>query len=369
MARLGRIGILVTLLAAAGSTLRAQDVVPRDQPVTDPAPPQIPLLAPILTQPEVAPPPPPSPALAVTPDDLGFPNLLGGASPVPKSSYQVRWFPEADVHGQTTSLGWVTQDLTASTPIWTGDKSVLSLNAGVRNQYFQGSAVLPATGTPIPDTLWNVRVGLGYQQTFANDWTMSLSANIVSASDQPFGSLDEVKFGVQGMLRIPVREHDAWILSLTYSPTSQLPFPIPGVAYQWVPCEQFQMLIGLPTALLYRPTEDLSFSLVWLPITNVRARASYRLMPGLRVYFAYEAANDNYYLADRTDDQDRLQEYDQRVSGGLQYAPVRWFSADLFAGYAFDRYFFMGRNFSDRSGNHFDLSDVPFFGAQATIRW
>ena len=256
------------------------------------------------------------------PEGLGFPNLLGGASPVPRASYQVRWFPEADVHGQTSSLGWVSQDFKASTPIWTGDKSVLSLNAGVSNQLFQGSAVLPVSNTPIPDTLWNVRLGLGYQQTFANEWTMGLSASLVSASDQPFGGTDEIKVGAQAMLRIPVREHDAWILSLTYSPTSQIAFPIPGVAYQWVPSEQFQMLIGLPTAVLYRPTEDLSFSLTWMPITNVRARATYRISPGVRLYVGYEAANDSYYLADRTDNQDRLFEYDQRVSGGVQYSPV-----------------------------------------------
>ena len=371
MTRLARIGIVLTLLLGVGPTLRAQEVAPHSigPDTAAPAPPDI--SPPLLTPSEVAPPPPSSPpasALAV-PEGLGFPNLLGGASAVPKASYQVRWFPEADVHGQTSSLGWVSQDLRASTPIWTGDKSVLSLNAGVSNQAFQGAAVLPLSGTPIPDTLWNVRLGLGYQQTFANEWTMGLSANLVSASDRPFDGTDEIKVGVQGMLRIPVREHDAWILSLTYSPTSQLPFPIPGVAYQWVPSEQFQMLIGLPTAILYRPTEDLSFSLVWLPITNVRARATYRVLPSVRVYLAYEAANDSYYLADRTDNQDRLSEYDQRVSAGLQYSPAPWFSADLFAGYSFDRYFFMGHGYSSRNGDRFDLSDVPFFGAQATIRW
>jgi hypothetical protein len=396
MTRLARIGIVLILLAAAGSTLRAQDVVPRDYvgpisnpryhdgdadgmpfipkdwvPTSTPPPPDIPR-PPILTQPDLASPPTPPqapPAAAISPDDSGFPSILGPAFGVPKASYQDRFFPEADVHGQTTSLGWLTQDLSASTPIWSGDKSVVSLNAGVRNQVFQGAAVLPSSGTPIPDTLWDIRLGIGYQQTFANDWTMGLSANVVSASDKPFDGTDEIKFGLQGMLRIPVREHDAWILSLTYSPTSQLPFPIPGVAYQWVPSPQFQMLIGLPTVVLYRPTEDLSFTLMWVPITNVRARASYRLMPGLHVYLAYEAANDSYYLSDRTDDQDRLSEYDQRVSGGLKYSPARWFSADVFAGYSFDRYFDMGHSYGDRNGNRFDLSDAPFFGAQATIRW
>jgi hypothetical protein len=375
MTRLARIGIVLTLLLGAGPALLAQ-TPPSDEILQGPwmsppgqsaSPPPIVTGIPVTSPeaPSIASPPLSSsaaPALAV-PEGLGFPNLLGGASAVPRASYQVRWFPEADVHGQTSSLGWVSQDLRAGTPIWVGDKSVLSVNAGVSSQVFQGSAVLPLSGTAISDTLWNVRVGVGYQQTFANEWTMGLSANLVSASDRPFASIDEIKFGVQGMLRIPVYEHDA------YSPTSQLPFPIPGVAYQWVPSEQFQMLIGLPTAILYRPTEDLSFSLMWLPITNVRARATYRILPGVRIYLAYEAANESYYLADRTDDQDRLSEYDQRVSAGLQYSPAPCFSADLFAGYSFDRYFFMGRNLSDRSDNHFDLSDVPFFGAQVTIRW
>ena len=228
-------------------------------------------LPPDMTTYDPPPPPPQSAPVAGGPtDDLGFGAFLGMGSAVPKVSYGIRYFPEADVHGQTTSLGWVSQDFSASTPIWVGDKSVLSFNAGVRNQAFEGSAFFPATGTPVPDSLWNVRFGLAYNQTFSNDWTMGLSAHVVSASDRPFGSLDEVKFGMMGTLRIPFLEHDAWILSLTYSPTSQLPFPIPGVAYQWVPSPQFQMLIGLPTAIIYRPTEDLSFS----PRSGSRSRTS-----------------------------------------------------------------------------------------------
>ena len=60
---------------------------------------------------------------------------------------------------------------------------------------------------------------------------------------------------MNGMLRIPQGEHNAWLFTLMYSPTSQLNFPIPGVAYSWNPSPQFHANIGLPLQMTCgRPT-------------------------------------------------------------------------------------------------------------------
>jgi hypothetical protein len=333
-------------------------------------------------------PPPPAPPVAVavpaeiapppetrdTPSPVADGPFGAFANPmlghlVPRVTYQSRWFPEADVRGQPSSLGFWTQDLSAMSPIWQDDRHELSLTAGVRNQILSGGAVLPTTNMPLPDTLWNIKFGFAYRQQLDNDWTIGASVHFGSASDKPFHSIDEMQVGMQASLRIPVRERDAWLFSLSYSPLSEISFPIPGVAYQWVPCDQFQMLIGLPFALVYRPTEDWMLTMSYMPISNVRGRVSYRLLPHLRLYAGYEWANDNYYLADRADTRDRLFEYDMRVVSGIQYSMSPHFSFDVFGGYSFNRSIAEGHSFSDRNTNRIDLADTPFLGAQLIYRW
>jgi hypothetical protein len=78
-----------------------------------------------------------------------------------------------------------------------------------------------------------------------------------SPSDQPFGAFRDLTATLLGFVTIP-SDRDAWSFSLFYSPTSQLVFPIPGVAYVWRPSDQFQANLGIPFSLHYRPTETLT---------------------------------------------------------------------------------------------------------------
>jgi hypothetical protein len=70
--------------------------------------------------------------------------------------------------------------------------------------------------------------------------------NVGSASDHPFATIHEMDVGANAMLRVPEGQNNAWLFSLNYSPTSELAFPVPGVAFSYNPSPEFHANIGLP---------------------------------------------------------------------------------------------------------------------------
>ena len=117
------------------------------------------------------------------------------------------------------------ESLSFTRPLWTDSLDALSLSGGVRNSLIDSEAVLPNTGQPIPDALWNVNLGLRYARQLNDGWVTSGGLSMGSASDHPFASIREMNVGVNSMLLVPQGDHNAWIFSLSVSPTSELNFP------------------------------------------------------------------------------------------------------------------------------------------------
>ena len=69
----------------------------------------------------------------------------------------------------------------------------------------------------------------------------------------------------------------------------------------------------------WRPTEDLTLNLSYVPLTNVNAMATYRAAEGVKVYGGFVWANEGYFLADRSVTNDRFLGYEKRLVSG-----VRW---------------------------------------------
>lgn len=288
-----------------------------------------------------------------------------------RTDYRFTWFTPEPVSNQPTRLGYFRQDLTLSCPIWhceTTDEILAHLN--VRNEFFQTHAILPDTGQAFPADLWNIRVGSSYRHLFDNGWITGGSVNFGSASDRPFHSIGEMTVGLNAFLRVPQGDHNAWLFSLAYSPTAELPFPIPMAAFVWQPSEAFRVNLGLPFQLMWRPTDDLAIDLSYMLLTTIHARTTYRLGRAFSIYVAYASETEGYFLAYRVSDNDRFFNVDQRVTGGLQYHFSRKAMLDLSSGYVFDHYFFEGHNI--RSGTQFnrvDVGDGPFVGLQFSVRW
>jgi Domain of unknown function (DUF6268) len=306
-------------------------------------------------------------------DDLRGLNSLGGLSQpglfASRVSYGATWYPSQPVAGQAASLGFLRQDLSMSAPAWRNETDAVMWSAHVRASIFNTDAVLSDSGREFPDTLWNVGVGASYMHRFDNGWSAGGMINVGSASDRPFDSFRDMNIGVGGFLRIPTSERSGWMLGAMYSATGEVPFPIPIVSYSWQPNDEFGMNIGLPFSVRWRPIEELLFDLSYTPIRNVHARASYRLLDGLGIYGGFDWTNEAYLLADRVDDRERFFYYEKTLSTGLRYDLDPTSAIDLSGGYAFDRFYFTGRQWSDQQHDRIDVGNGLFLSLRLQVRY
>lgn len=292
-----------------------------------------------------------------------------GASSSDSLRYGTMWFPNVPVRGQATQFQMIGQDLSFTHPLWTDAVNALSLSGNARNRLAETDAVLPDTGQPYPENLWNVNLGLRYARQMGNRWMAGGGLSIGSASDHPFASIHEMNVGMNAMLRMPQGEHNAWILSLMYSPTSELTFPVPGVAFSYNPSPQFHANIGLPFLVTWRPTDDWQFQASYMLIHTIHLKALHRFAAWLSGFATYDWSNETYILLDRPEDNDRFFLYDQRVSMGLQASTAWHWMASVSAGYVFDRFMFEGTSFASRGFNRLNLGDGPFAAMNLGVRY
>jgi hypothetical protein len=306
------------------------------------------------------------------PDDaLGgrFGMARGMGSLSPRASYGALWYPVQPVQGQNAYFGFVQQSLGLTMPIWRDGFDGVALTAHVRNGIYQTDAILPQSGLPFPSTLWNIGIGANGTHRFDNGWIGSLAVQVGSASDIPFANLQVINVGFSSALLIPWRESFSWNLSLSYSPTAELTFPIPGLSLTYQPSPYFRVNIGLPFALMWRPTEDLTIEASYMLLTTVRAKVSYRLLERVRMYAEYSSSNEGYYLADYPGTRNRILYHDSRVTGGMQIRLTKWATFDVSGGYGFDRFFGEGSQIGAHGGNNLSIAPGPFGAAALQIRW
>jgi hypothetical protein len=301
------------------------------------------------------------------PGQFGQGGQFGHSGPS-LTHYAVTWFPDASVAGQNATLGFVRQEIGVACPLWKDECDMVGLTTNVRSVLFHTLAMLPGSSEAFPQELWDIRFGVNYKHTFDNGWTAGGNVTFGSASDRPFNSVNELTASVMAFLRIPVGEHNAWLFSLMYSPTGELSFPIPGVAFYWQPSDTFNATLGIPFKVMWRPLDGLTLEASYMPLTNVRARATYHIWGGISVYAGYDNTNEAYLLAGRSDTNNRFFIYDQRVTGGVKLEFGRHVCLDLSSGYAFDRLFFQGHSISDQ-GPRIDVGDTPFGSLLFEVRY
>lgn len=303
---------------------------------------------------------------------FGGPGMGGGMGGpgmgVP--GYKAAWYPSRPVSGSAAGLGFVRQNLSGAVPIWREGGDTVLLTAGARNTLLFTDAILPDTRRPFPNELWNVSLGLMCLHRFDNGWSGGLSATFGSASDKPFHSIDEMNAGFFGFLRVPAgNERDSWTFSLVYSPAGNLTFPIPGIAYSWKPSDELHLNVGLPFSAMWRPVEDLALTFSYVPVVNVNARATYRVMAGLNVYTGFEWLNEAYFLADRAERKERFLAFEKRLICGVRWEIWAHAALDVNAGYAFDRYYGEGQNQLSNLHDRVNISPGAFVGANLLFTW
>lgn len=242
----------------------------------------------------------------------------------------------------------------------------------LRAQDVATAAILPDTGESFPGELWNIRLGGQYRQRFENGWIGGAALGFGSASDKPFAGWDEIFLDVNLFARVPDGGRNAWLFFLNYSKTREfLPHvPLPGVGYWYEPNDRARLVVGIPFAFLnLKPTKEVSFSISYFIVRSVRARVTYSPLPSLHLYGNFEWRNESYYRAERRDDRNRLFYYEKQISAGIQVSPIRHLSVDLSGGYAFDRFYFEGRDYDDRDQNRVSIGSSPFVALRAGVRF
>jgi hypothetical protein len=302
----------------------------------------------------------------------GFGNLFSpnvGELPL-RATFRSTIFPNEKVEGQGTSLGFSQEDFSLLVPLYQDPCNDWSVSGHFRAEPFHtGGTILPDSLRGFPDNLYAVHLGTEYRHLFDNNWIAGGGVSFGSASDRLFHSINEMTVGVNTFLRIPSGERNAWLFTLSYSPTSELAIPVPGVAYIYQPSDTFRAYIGLPFQLYWRPLDDLTLTFSYMLVRTVHARATYRLSGPFRVYAGFDWSNESYFLAGRADDRDRFFYYDKRLTTGVQYSLSRNLLLDLSAGYTFDRFFFQGHSYNDRHHDRVDVGNGAFVSFGIQSRW
>ncbi len=278
-----------------------------------------------------------------SPPDRRLGADYGGRSPF---TSRLWWIPQQKIRNQPDYLAMNSEEFELAVPLHIAPNGIWLGLGSVQRLEINASAVLPDSKLPVPDELWDIDVGAMHIRTLENGWRSGGMFRVGSPSDRPFTDLRDLTVTLLGFLTVPSGEYDAWNFSLFYSPTGQIVFPIPGVAYTWQPTPQFRANLGIPFSLDYRPTESLTITASYQPLNNVQVLVRQSLGKAWSFYGAYRTVSETFLLADRLRGRERTYLFDQRLTLGLERQFGREWSVDLSAAYVFDRQMFHAEKFS-----------------------
>ncbi len=289
-----------------------------------------------------------------------------------QGSFQASHFFEREVQKQDTDISWTQQELKFFTPLVQDEDSEWGLIGQVGVLDIESGAFLPDAGSKLPDHLWDIRLGGQYRRRLNQDWIGGVRISLGSASNKPFDSAEELIVNALGTLQIPHTDQNAWLFMLHYSNHRDfLPHvPIPGVAYLWQSERTFRAVLGVPFAMIHwEPAERWSVDAVYFVPRTIRTKLQYEIVQNLSLYAGFAWQNQRYFRAEREDKDDRLFYYDKRILAGTVWRITERITLDVQAGFACDRFFFEGEDYSDRGDNRIEIQDGFFTSLQARIRF
>jgi hypothetical protein len=289
----------------------------------------------------------------------------------PGFSYGTRYYGARDVAGRGTDFSFVRHDVDVRIPVRQDREREWSVSGALRAQDFRTEARLPDSGESFPGTLWDVQAGTQYRRRLDNGWIAGGAVTLSSPSDRPFASRDEAALGAVLFSRLPDGGRNAWLFMLYYSNRREFlnNVPLPGVGYWWEPSDKLRVMAGFPFIHLQaKPVSDVVLDFAYFPVRNIHAGAS-RFFGEIRIHGEFDWRNQSWFRADRSDPDARLFYYEKTASAGVDFPLWRKVSLDVSAGYAFDRFYFEGKEYSDRDRNRIDVNDGWFSGIKLTAKF
>ncbi len=261
----------------------------------------------------------------------------------PRLSYRATFYPSQTINDRGDDLGLVEHDFSLTYPAWQTEDQEMALTVAHRSQHFYGGEIFE-------NALYDVELGGVYRRRLQNGWLGGLNLSLGSASDRPFDTWDETIVSSTAFARVPHAGSNAWLFLINYSNRRSFwnHIPLPGFGYWYQPHPRLVAVFGAAFFYLWhQPLDDLTLSAAWFPIRVGMVRAAHRLWGPSQLYVAFESNEDNYFLAERVDVDDRLFYYELRLKAGLRAEAASRFTLDLWVGYAFDRYYFEGEDYFD----------------------
>jgi hypothetical protein len=256
---------------------------------------------------------------------------------------------------------------------WRDEHDEVQLNASMAIVDLQSDAVFPKTG-PLPERLDDDRVGALYRHVAADKSLWGVSASVGSASDHPFTDSSALVLAGSVFTRIPVRESDAWLLSLNYSNDRAVlnNVPLPGIIYQWTASPSTTVFAGFPLlAVIWKPSPRYGGELFLTGLGTGHLGASAHPLAAfqpLRLHAGIDYGGDVYRRADASDKSNRIIFRELRAAVGCGLEAGQRGGLDLYAGYASHRQIIEDRSFL-RQDNRIDIASGAVFGVSANGRF
>jgi hypothetical protein len=292
---------------------------------------------------------------------------FGSAAPVSLGGF---WAPATDVVGQPATLGMNAQFARVAAPLVPpreGEPLWIGIGRFGRLE-LATEAILPDSNQPVPEQLWLVETGVTHIRPLASGGTLGGTFLFGSASDQPFAAGRDLTLMAIAFWNTPAKnDRDEWNFSVFYSPTSQLPYPLPGLAYAWRPSDAFEAKLGVPASIEWRPDDAWTISAAYFPLVNVNVEARRKLAADWSFVAFYRTDTQIYFLADRLLDDERFYVFDQRAAVGFERSLGGGFTIEALASWLFDRELFQGTNFTSGRTDVVEFDPGP--GLSLQLLW
>lgn len=292
---------------------------------------------------------------------------FGAAAPISLGGF---WAAPTPVVGQPTTLGMNASFARVAIPLRRpvdGDPLWIGIGKFSRIE-LTGNAILEDSGAPIPDDLWLVETGLTHVRPLTGGGTFGGTFLFGSASDRPFHAGRDLTLMAIAFWNTPAtNDRDEWNLSVFYSPTSQLPYPLPGVSYAWKPDDSLEAKLGVPASIEWRPNDRWTLSAAYFPLVNANVEARRRLAASWSLLAFWRTDTQIYFLADRTIDDERFYLFDQRAAIGFERSIGDGFSLEAVASWLFDRELFQGTSFTSGRTDIVEFDPGP--GLSLQLLW
>lgn len=301
----------------------------------------------------------------------GFQFFSGGPPPRPSVQYSER-HDGSDTSEVFNRFSQRDRRASALLPLIKTD--TLQINSHVRAQQItlpEGISHFDKPGQRI-SRLDSYQFSLQGNATQPDQKVIGGSAQIGSASDQPFHDESVLGVNLTAFWAQTPSTTDRWIYILNYSNNRSFlnQVPLPGFVYEYFPSPTFRGFFGFPfIAFHWKPTSKTTVSGGTLLPWNWRAQIDHQLWGPFQIFSGFDWSQELFFLAERERKLERLYMDSKRASLGIKGPLSSVLYAELRTGYAFDRWVYLADRFERARTDSLRFNNAIFASFNLSARF